>query len=180
MAFNLRALFGSKPETDSARNLYALTILAARDPVFFTGWGVPDTVEGRFEVLSLRSFLLLRRLKEEGSAADLAQAYFDVMFDDLDDNLRELGVGDMSIGKKVKKLAGSFYGRVRDYDAALAAPDDAKLRDTLGHFLFRGTEPSDATLAAACAFVRAESRNLASQPVAALATGDVTFHEVQA
>lgn len=180
MAFDLRAIFRPKKGlANSAHDLYAETILAARDPVMFTAWGVPDTVEGRFEALCLRAFVLLRRLKGEPAAADLAQAYFDIMFEDLDSNLREMGVGDMTVGKKVKKLAGGFYGRIRAYDAALNADteDDAPLRDALAYFLFRGVQPSEATLATVARFVRADVAHLTAQPLEALSMGKVTFQE---
>lgn len=177
MVFNLSTLFRPKGHADSAHKLYAQTILAARDPVPFTHWGVPDTVEGRFEALCLRAFVLLRRLKGEESAAELSQAYFDIMFDDMDANLRELGVGDMGVGKKVKKLAGGFYGRIRAYDTGLDAEDEGPLADALRRFLFRDTAVTDQIVASAAGFVRADVALLASQPLDALAAGRVTFKE---
>lgn len=181
MAFGLRSLFKPSGPQHAAHALYAETVLAARDPAFFNVWGVPDTVEGRFEVLCLRAFALLRRLKREPGAQELSQAYFDIMFDDLDSNLRELGVGDMGIGKKVKKLAGGFYGRVKAYDAALDAPDDEReLQAALRRFLFRDAQPSLDTMTKAATFLRGDVAALEAQPFDALLAGSVAFNEVTA
>ncbi|MDA0997247.1 MAG: ubiquinol-cytochrome C chaperone [Proteobacteria bacterium] len=113
--FNLQRVFRRNPDLIPARALYEATIRASRNPYFFITWGVEDTPEGRFEMLAVHAFLALRRLKAI-PAANLAQTYFDLMFADIDDNLRELGVGDMAVGRKVKKLAAGFYGRLAAYE----------------------------------------------------------------
>lgn len=164
VVFSLGRLFKQNPDLAAARALYAETITAARQPGFFTVWGVPDTAEGRFEVLALHAFLVLRRLKTADGQAALSQAYFDVMFDDLDANLRELGVGDISVGKKVKKLAGGFYGRIKAYDQGLDSDGDQLLLDALARFVFRSAPAAPGVLAKAAAFVRAESARLADLP----------------
>ena len=173
--FSLRSLFRTPPETQTAQTLYAATIHAARRPDFYTVLGVPDTPEGRFEILALMAFLLLRRLKSEDAAKDVSQAYFDVMFDDIDSNLRELGVGDISVGKKVKKLAESFYGRIKAYEEALAAPADDMLGHALTRYPYRGAEPAQAHITTLSAYVRDADADLAAQDVARLLDGHVTF-----
>jgi len=179
MVFSLRSLLKPRDDHATAHALYSETVLAARDPAFYLDWGIPDTVEGRFEVLCLRAFALLHRLKQAPEAADVAQAYFDIMFDDLDSNLREMGVGDMSVGKKVKKLAGGFYGRIKAYDAALDNTDDeAVLTETLAHFLFRDASPTPETLGCAAVFLRQDVEMLESQTIVTLLTGNVTFRGV--
>lgn len=181
MSLNLRALFRRNTDADTAHALYTATVIAARDPGFFMAWGVPDTVEGRFEVLCIRAFVLLRRLKGEPEAAALSQAYFDLMFDDLDANLRELGVGDMSVGKKIKKLAGGFYGRIKAYDTAVDETDtDEQLANALQRFVFRDVAVAPETLKTAVDFVRADVAALAAQPLDRLKTGDVQFKEFTA
>ncbi len=172
---NLKKLFKPNAEWNAAHALYAASVLAGRDPVFFGVWGVPDSAEGRFEALSMVAFLALRRLKQPPLPSSLGQAYFDIMFDDIDSNLREMGVGDIAVGKKVKKLAESFYGRIKAYDTGLDAKDDAALTMTLGKFLFRGVSPSAETLGAACAYMRAQSQHLADQHDAQLSTGTISF-----
>ena len=108
----------------TARSLYGELVELARAPVLYADWGVPDTVDGRLEMISLHAALVMRRLAgvdEAGQA--LAQALFDVMFADVDRNLRELGVGDLSVGKKVKRIAESFFGRAAALERALANGD---------------------------------------------------------
>lgn len=124
-----------KPKaTDSAgRVLYAAAVAQARQAAFYEDLAAPDTVEGRFELYSLHVFLLLDRLRRQGErAADTAQALFDTYVSALDDALREMGVGDIVIGKKMRKLGEAFYGRIKSYESAFEAmPDSANLKALL-------------------------------------------------
>ena len=98
---------------EAAQALYAAAVTQAREAPLYEEFGTPDTVEGRFEQVALHVYLVLRRLKgDESGARKVSQKLFDVMFQNMDDSLRELGVGDLSIGKKIRKLAENFYGRV--------------------------------------------------------------------
>ena len=116
----------------AGEGLYALAVQQARRPAFYTQLGVPDTPNGRFELYSLHVLLLLRRLKDAGEAgADTAQVLFDTFISSLDDALREQGVGDLSVAKKMRKLGEAFYGRVRSYDEALAVLPDTEALQTL-------------------------------------------------
>ncbi len=173
--FSLKSLFGQPPETEAARALYAATVHAARRPEIFTEMALPDTPEGRFEALALMAFLVLKRLKSEPTAKRISQVYFDIMFDDIDSNLRELGVGDMSVGKKVKKLAESFYGRIRTYDAALAAPDDGLLIEALRRYPYRGTEPPSDHVQRLARQMRHDDAVLATQTADKLLAGSIAF-----
>jgi len=175
--FSLKSLFGRKPELESAHSLYAETIHAARRPAIYTEMGVPDTPEGRFETLALMAFLVLRRLKTEEKARNVSQAYFDIMFEDIDSNLRELGVGDISVGKKVKKLAQSFYGRIKAYEEALTGDDEA-LEAALRKHPYRNMEPMDAHVSRLARHVRREDAYLAQQPVQALLVGEIAFADI--
>lgn len=174
IVFSLKSLFGRKPELERAHALYTATIHAARRPAIYTEMGVPDTPEGRFEILALMAFLVLRRLKTEEQARGVSQAYFDIMFEDIDSNLRELGVGDISVGKKVKKLAQSFYGRIKAYEEALAG-DDAQLEAALRKHPYRNMEPMDAHVSRLAGHVRREDAYLAQQPVQTLLVGEIAF-----
>ncbi|MGZ3275294.1 MAG: ubiquinol-cytochrome C chaperone family protein [Caulobacteraceae bacterium] len=121
----LSRLFQTRPAVLAGRRLYASAAAQARSPGFYTAMGAPDTVEGRFELYSLHVALLLRRLKGQGpQATETAQGLFDAYVQALDDALREMGVGDLSVGKKMRKLGEAFYGRVRNYDEAFAALPD--------------------------------------------------------
>jgi cytochrome b pre-mRNA-processing protein 3 len=111
-----------KARKDEARvhAIYAAIVAQARQPVFYADLGVQDTVSGRYEMLVLHAFLYMHRLKNETSEAkDMAQMVFDLMFADMDRNLREIGIGDLSVPKKIKKMGQVFYGRAKAYDAAL-------------------------------------------------------------
>jgi cytochrome b pre-mRNA-processing protein 3 len=144
--------------------LHAAIAAAARRPGLYTGLHVPDTVEGRFEALCLHVYLVLRRLDRlPPPAADLSQELVDAVFAHLDANLRELGVGDMGVGKRMKKIAAAFYGRAHSYDTALAAPatlGDEPLRTALARNLLGSGGDGDA--AGLAAYVRAAEASLAT------------------
>jgi cytochrome b pre-mRNA-processing protein 3 len=116
-------LFRERPAAAAGRALYPLLIAQARRSSFYLEGRAPDTATGRFELYSLHLALLVRRLRGEGPwAAEASQALFDTFLSGLDDGLRELGVGDLTVPKAMKRLARSLYGRLKGYDAALA-PD---------------------------------------------------------
>jgi cytochrome b pre-mRNA-processing protein 3 len=177
-------IFKKPRHLDAAHALYAAVVTQARRPEFYAVHGVPDTVDGRFDLIALHAFLVMRRLKRiaeaggEGAraAAGLSQALFDLMFADMDQNLREMGVGDLSVGKKVKRMATAFYGRVAAYDEGLEAAGERVLEEGLRRNLF-GTVPgvSDAQLKALAAHVRREAGRLDGQGLADFAAGRVSF-----
>lgn len=144
-----------KPRASRRRQgaeLYRRMVALARVPRFYADLGVPDTVEGRFEMVALHVVLLLRRLHGVDDA--LAQAVMQVMWTDLDESIRELGIGDLSVAKKMKLLATNFYGRATAYDAALKSADPAELERALLRNAYDGDAPSDAKVAALAAYVR--------------------------
>jgi cytochrome b pre-mRNA-processing protein 3 len=117
---------------------YSVLTSAARTPFFFSDLGVPDTVMGRYEMLSIVMILFFRRTARSGtSGQELAQEIVDAFFQDLDHSIRELGIGDQSVPKRMKKLAGMFYGRLEAYAAALDAGDV----DLLAEGLVRNIHP---------------------------------------
>jgi len=104
--------------------LYHVIVARARQPRFYAEWGVPDTPDGRLEMIGAHAALFIRRLRHEGEAGKtLAQDIFDVMFADVDRNIREQGVGDLSVGKHVKRAAQTFLARCRALDPCLDAKD---------------------------------------------------------
>jgi cytochrome b pre-mRNA-processing protein 3 len=125
-----------KDRASATDALYRRITVAARDPALYVRFGVPDTVEGRFESLALHLVLVLRRLRRlPPPSEDLAQELVDAFFRQLDASLRELGVGDMGVPKRMKKLAQGFYDRAAAYDAALDAGDAAALAGIFGRNL---------------------------------------------
>jgi cytochrome b pre-mRNA-processing protein 3 len=170
----LARLFGRSRDQDAASALYGTLVARAREPVFYAALGVPDSLDGRFDMIALHAFLVMHRLKREPGAGDLAQALFDYMFGDMDRSLREMGVGDLGVGKRVKEMVAAFYGRVAAYQEALDA-DGAGLTEALARNLYRGAAPSPEALAEMAAYTRAQAAALAAQPMAALAAGKVAF-----
>jgi cytochrome b pre-mRNA-processing protein 3 len=171
----LASLFRRDHLDDAAAMLYARIVEQARRPPFYAALGVPDTLDGRFELIALHQFLVLNRLKAERARTErLAQPLFDTMFADMDRGLRELGVGDLSVGKHVKAMARSFYGRVVVYEAGLAG-DDAALQDGLARNLFGTVTAQPANLAALALYTRRSATLLAAQSIDALLAGEVSF-----
>lgn len=137
-----------------ATNLYLATVAQARDPVFYEKMGVPDTIDGRFEMITLHTCLVMRRLKDLGSdGSNLSQAYFDAMFHDMDRNLRELGVSDMAVGKRMKKMMQGFYGRVAAYDLGLADEDHKDLRAAIARNVYGTVDPQQNWISAMVIYV---------------------------
>lgn len=173
-------LFRRRGEQDqAAEDLYAAIAAQARQPVFFVEFGVPDSVLGRFEMVALHAFLVFRRLRDAGQEGRaLSQATHDRMFADVDIALRELGIGDMGIGKRVKSLARNLYGRIEAYDAGLDS-DDMTLQQALARNVYATVEtPRDEQLAALVAYMRREDTRLQAEADAVLLAGTVRFGPV--
>ncbi len=160
---------------DAVIAAYHRVVARAREPRFFAEWGVPDTLDGRFEVLALHAFLVLNRLKAEaGPAAGFAQALFDTMFADLDRGLREMGASDIGVGRHVKTMARGFYGRILAYERGLAG-GDAALAEAIRRNLYGTAAPQPEQLAAIARYLRRQEAALAAAPVAALLQGESAF-----
>jgi cytochrome b pre-mRNA-processing protein 3 len=154
---------------------YNRIVERARDPAFFLEWGVPDSFDGRFELLALHAFLILNRLKAEHErTAAFAQDLFDTMFADLDRAMREMGATDVGVGRHVKTMVRGFFGRVVAYEGGFAE-GEAALEDALRRNLFGTTAPSSDALAAAARYMQRQSAALAAVPVSALLAGEVPF-----
>jgi cytochrome b pre-mRNA-processing protein 3 len=156
--------------------LYGVAVAAAREKCLYESLGVPDTLDGRFDLVSLHAFLLinhLRGLSEPGPA--LAQAVFDAMFSDMDMNLRELGVSDLSVGRRVRAMWEAFHGRANAYASAMQEADAAALEAALARNVWRGMTPPDGAVAALARLVLAQAAHLASQEPGMLASGEARF-----
>jgi len=169
----LKRLF-RKPAKPS-RAVYEEIVAAARHPRAYAEWGVPDTVAGRYDMICLHAFLVLDRLK--GRAAGFRQDLVDEVFRDMDRSLREMGVGDLSVGKKVRKMAEAFYGRVTAYEQGLR-DGEAALADALSRNVFPDGAPQGA-VAKLVAYVGDVRRHLAAIATADILSGSLTFPEPQ-
>jgi cytochrome b pre-mRNA-processing protein 3 len=141
--------------------IYNAIVEQSRRPEFYESFDVPDTLDGRFDLIVLHAGLYLPRLKgirTEGKA--LAQAAFDQMFANLEINLRELGVGDMGVPRKVKSMLQAFYGRAAAYDTALKDGDVSALRAALQRNVYRGAAVAQPKLDALATYVRAAAEAL--------------------
>lgn len=177
-------LFSRRRYEAPARALYETIVLQARRPEFYAAGGIPDNIPGRFDMIALHAWLVMRRLKaseadQSRTAGGLSQALFDLMFADMDQNLREMGVGDLSVGKKVKAMAQGFYGRVAAYDVGLAG-GPAVLAEALRRNLFATGSPDEAQVTAMAAYLSEANLRLAAQPTARLLAGEAAFPEPQA
>lgn len=173
---SLFAVFRKRSEASAADALYRAIVAQARQPGFYATAEVPDTPDGRFDLIVAHSVLVLRRLhREPGRTRDLAQAVFDLMFADMDQNLREMGVGDLAVGKRIKAMAKGFYGRLSAYERALDSEDVAALSVSLRRNLYRKSEPSEDAVAAFAGYFRREAAQLDAVPVEQLMTGVLRF-----
>jgi cytochrome b pre-mRNA-processing protein 3 len=141
------SLFRKDPRRTAIATLYKRIATASRIPGLYAALGIPDTLEGRFEALSLHMVLALRALRQLPHPADeVAKDLTDAFFRDMDASLREMGVGDTVVPKRMKKVAESFYGRAHAYDAPLNGGDEAGLALALGRNVY-GSEAPAAPLA---------------------------------
>ena len=169
--------FGRGPADALARAVYDRIVAQARQPAFYAGLGVPDTPEGRFEMLALHLFLVLHRLKRDrgdAAVAALAQRLADRMVADMDANLREMGAGDLGVGRRVKRMAGALYGRIAAYEAGLDV-GEAALAQTLRQTVFATAAPADAQVAALIRYLLVARDLLAVRTAAELAQGTIEF-----
>jgi cytochrome b pre-mRNA-processing protein 3 len=170
-------LFRRGPGRIAGEKLYQAAIDQARQVAFYADLAAPDTVEGRFELYTLHVVLLLHRLKGQGAvAAETSQALFDAYVQALDDALREMGVGDLSVGKKMRKLGEAFYGRAKAYQAALEAGDRAALAALIGRTVY--VDQNDAAADRLADYVQRSAALLATLGLEAVLVSDLAWSEI--
>lgn len=167
-------LFRKDPRRIAIATLYERIATASRAPGLYAALGIPDTLEGRFEALSLHMVLTLRTLRELPQPADeVAKDLTDAFFRDMDASLREMGVGDTVVPKRMKKVAASFYGRAHAYDGPLNEADEAGLAVALA----RNAYGSDAPAAPLARYALAADRALKAQGLETLMDTGPVFPE---
>jgi cytochrome b pre-mRNA-processing protein 3 len=160
---------------DTISTLYGMIVAQARLPCFYRDYAVADTVNGRFDLIVLHLALVLDRLAQDPGSRSLGQGVFDRFCDDMDHNLREMGVGDLKVPKQMRRMGEAFYGRSQAYRAAWAAKDERPLVEALARNIYGGSPSASATRLAA--YVREALRDLGTQPSASLASGELSFPE---
>ena len=175
-----KGLFREGPHAPAAGELYMRIVEQSRLPAFYRHCAVPDTLDGRFDLIALHSFLVLYRLRVGGSgegaaeAKDFSQELFNAMFADMDRGLRDLGSSDVRTPKRVKAMVEAFYGRAKAYEDGLSGPGGG-LAEALRRNLFRAVEAGEGPSALMADYVRREAGNLAQQSLPDLIAGRITF-----
>lgn len=175
-------LFAGKPRNPNALPLYEAIVLQARQPALYRDFGIPDTLDGRFEAIVLHLVLVLRRLKRDfPEGLDLAEALQETFFDDMDRSLREMGAGDLGVGKRVKRMAEGFMGRLASYEAALdrvTVDGEAGLAAVLRRNVFGTLADGEGDLAGLTAYTLDQAAGLDAQAGADLRRGRAGFAAV--
>lgn len=172
----LPRLFRQRPAYEAGAALYRAAAAAAREPAFYRDAHAPDTVEGRFELYMVHVILIAMRLRGQGRrAAETSQVMFDAFLRGLDDAMREMGVGDLSVGKKMRRLGEAFYGRAKRYDELIG--DAAELRAMVRRTLYADVEGPDADAGAGsvAAYAARAHAELQAQPIERLLAGEARF-----
>lgn len=173
----LERLIRRSPHPSPQRRLYDEIVAQARQPWFYAETGVADTLDGRYDMIVLHAVLIFDRLsRADERAREFAQAVFDEMFRDMDRSLREMGVGDLAVGRQVRRMAEVFYGRLRAYSEALSRDGEvgrAALAAALARNVF--ADPQAPGAFALADYALAERRALAGQPLERLLSGEAGF-----
>jgi len=166
-------LFRKSPSADAVHAVYSAIVAQSRQQVFYADWGVPDTVTGRFDMISLHLVLIFRRLRsEEQQGADLAQSVFDLFFLDMDRSLREMGVSDLGVPKRIQKMGNLFYGLLGAVNEAMDAGNREGLEAALRRNLFDNAE--EAQVAPLAGYLLERDAELTIVPFARIVTGNLS------
>ncbi len=151
--------------------LYDVLVKKSREAAFYTTFGVPDTVDGRFDMIIIHAMLVFRHLRDGGNDAEITgQAVFDLMFKDMDRSLREMGVGDLSVARHIKKMAKAFYGRAAMYEEGLDGETEL-LGQALQSNVYRHRAAEPQVIAGMTDYLRRVDAHIAGQNVADIVAG---------
>jgi cytochrome b pre-mRNA-processing protein 3 len=168
------SLFRKNTDSAPVYAVYNAIVAQSRRPQFYAEWGVPDTVTGRFDMISLHLALLFRRLRSEEQATKaFSQAVFDLFFKDMDRSLREMGVGDLSIAKRIQKMGNLFFGLLANINGAMDSGDVAALEAVLERNIY--ADIADPPVAQLAAYMLDEAEHLAGQPIEAILSGNLSM-----
>ncbi len=170
------ALFRRAHREDTIAALYGAIVTQARSAAFYRACGVPDTVDGRLEMLLLHTFLFYRRVRAGSEGVrPLGQDVFDRFCNDMDGNLREMGIGDLAVPRHMRRIGEAFYGRAAAYEAALAAGDEQALAEALMRNVFSGLAIHSEDARRLATYAMKVDAELARQQDAGLSAGQINF-----
>ncbi|MCF6326761.1 MAG: ubiquinol-cytochrome C chaperone [Devosiaceae bacterium] len=170
------SIFKKKPDARIVRKVYNDIVAQSRQKLFYADWGIPDSVNGRFDLISLHMCLVFRRLKTPDSEAKIfSQSLFDLFFLDMDRSLREMGAGDMAVPKRIQKMGELFYGMAESLNKALDEEDNVALQSCLVRNVYDGAQTPSLELLVQ--YVLVQSEFLASQKSEAIRSGLVEFKQ---
>jgi cytochrome b pre-mRNA-processing protein 3 len=167
-------LFRRSRQSATISALYGMIVAQARTPAFYRDYAVPDTLSGRFELIVLHLALVLDRFGQDPALRDLGQGVFNNFCRDIDDNLREIGIGDLAVPKHMRRVGEAFYGRAQVYRAAMAAGGDSTLQAALARNVYGGTAAAVAVTRLST-YMRESAAVLAAQDAPSLAAGVLRF-----
>ncbi len=167
--------FRRSARRDTISTLYGMIVAQARLPCFYRDYAVADTVNGRFELIVLHLALVLDRLAQDSVLRTLGQGVFDRFCRDMDQNLREMGVGDLKVPEEMQRMGEAFYGRQAVYRAALAADSGPALVDAVTRNIYGGSPSSAAAAVRLAAYIRVAVVDLTAQGSISLAAGELRF-----
>lgn len=163
-----------KTATEPVLAVYSAIVAQSRQPRFYAELGVPDTVTGRFDMISLHMALLFRRLRHEtGQQKEFSQAVFDLFFKDMDRSLREMGAGDLGVPKKIQKMGNIFFGLLAAMNEAMDRKDLPALEAVLARNIFDGHKGPN--VHALAQYVMAEDDSLLAQSPSVITAGTISF-----
>jgi cytochrome b pre-mRNA-processing protein 3 len=165
--------FRRKPRPDTISALYGMIVAQARMRCFYRDYAVADTVNGRFDLIVLHMAMALDRLFQDAALRDLGQGVFDLFCQDMDQNLREMGIGDLGVPKHMRRMGEAFYGRAQAYRDAMADSNPRVLAEAVERNIYTGSHTAEAARLAA--YMREAVRDLAAQDSAVLAGGAIRF-----
>lgn len=168
-------IFKKSDVDDKANNLYLKIVQQSRCETFYQQYGVVDTMEARLDMIMLHSFLVLHRFKSDfDKSEDMGQKLFDIIFKDMDRNLRELGIGDVGISIRIKKMVESFYGRISAYQEGLEQGDDVLIAALLRNLYHTATPTVDQSKGMAV-YIRVQSEKLSLIAIENFLAGELQF-----
>ncbi|HZS63190.1 MAG TPA: ubiquinol-cytochrome C chaperone family protein [Xanthobacteraceae bacterium] len=174
-------VFRLGPETGNIAALYGAIVAQARSPAFYRDHGIPDTPAGRLEMILLHTWLLCRRLgRGPRELQKLGQQVFDFFCRDMDNNLREMGIGDLAVPRHMRRIGEAFYGRAAAYDRALASADEGALADALARNVFSGASQQSGHVRWLTAYVLETAGALAREQDSTLMAGRIDFPATEA